>query len=130
MIQIDEKLIEGLFAKAKESDRLRMNYDLRTSPNDGSQRMLNALLPGTVVPVHRHPSSNENVILICGKLDEVLFSDEGKEIKRLRLDPSAGSFGCVVPAGAWHTVEVLEPSVIYEAKDGKYGEDGSETWRG
>jgi cupin fold WbuC family metalloprotein len=134
MIQIDKSLIDDLYAKAKESERLRMNYDLRTSSNDGSQRMLNALLPGSIVPIHRHPLSNENVLLVCGKLVEVLYdvrsTSSGTELvetARYHLDPAAGNFGCVVPAGAWHTVEVIEPSVIYEAKDGKYGEDGSET---
>ena len=128
MIQIDKKLINDLFDKAVVSDRKRMNYDLRTSSNDGSQRMLNALLPGSIVPIHRHPHSNENVILLCGKLVEVIYDAEGNETERIHLDPSVGNFGCVVPAGSWHTVEVLEPSVIYEAKDGKYGEDGSETF--
>ena len=128
MIQIDKKLINELFDKAVVSDRKRMNYDLRTSSNDGSQRMLNALLPGSIVPIHRHPHSNENVLLLCGKLVEVIYDAEGNEIERIHLDPSVGNFGCVVPAGSWHTVEVLEPSVIYEAKDGKYGEDGSETF--
>ena len=127
MIEINKPLLEDLFAKANESDRLRMNYDLRTSVSDNSQRMLNALLPGTIVPIHRHPLSNENVLLICGKLVEIIYDAEGNETERIHLDPSAENFGCVVPAGAWHTVEVLEPSVIYEAKDGKYGEDGSET---
>lgn len=127
MIQIDKKLIQELFDKAVVSDRKRMNYDLRTSASDNSQRMLNALLPGTVVPIHRHPNSNENVLLLCGKLVEVIYDADGNETERIMLDPSVGNFGCVVPTGAWHTVEVLEPSVIYEAKDGKYGEDGSET---
>ena len=127
MIEINKTLLEDLFAKANESDRLRMNYDLRTSVSDNSQRMLNALLPDTIVPIHRHPLSNENVLLICGKLVEIIYDAEGNETERIHLDPSAENFGCVVPAGAWHTVEVLEPSVIYEAKDGKYGEDGSET---
>lgn len=127
MIQIDKTLLDDLFAKAKESDRLRMNYDLRTSASDNSQRMLNALLPGTEVSIHRHPYSNENVLLLCGKLVEVIYDADGNETERIHLDPSVDNFGCVVPAGAWHTVEVLEPSVIYEAKDGKYGEDGSET---
>lgn len=90
--------------------------------------MLNALLPGTVVPIHRHPNSNESVILIRGKVDEIFYDEEGNEIGRCHLNPSAGSFGCVVPAGAWHSVIPLEPSVIYEAKDGRYGEDGSETF--
>ena len=128
MIKIDEKLINDLFDKAVASDRKRMNYDLRTSSNDGSQRMLNALLPGSIVPIHRHPNSNENVILLCGKLVEVIYDAEGNETERIHLNPTTGNFGCVVPAGAWHSVEVLEPSVIYEAKDGKYGEDGSETF--
>ena len=146
MIKIDKKLINDLFDKAVISERKRMNYDLRTSSNDGSQRMLNALLPGTKVPIHRHPKSNENVLCLSGKLVEVLYEEDSgnrtagvetqdwaeglllKECARILLDPSAGSYGCVVPAGVWHTVEVNEPAVIYEAKDGKYGEDGTETW--
>ena len=129
MIQIDKTLIENLFSKAKKSERKRMNFDLRTSSSDSSQRMLNALLPGTDVPIHRHPSSNENVLILCGKMDEVTYDVDGNETERIHLDPSAGKFGCVIPAGVWHTVEVFEPSIIYEAKDGKYGEDGSETLR-
>ena len=146
MIKIDKKLINDLFDKAVASDRKRMNYDLRTSPNDGGQRMLNVLLPGTKVPIHRHPNSNENVLCLSGKLVEVLYEEDSgnrtagvetqdraeglllKECARILLDPSAGSYGCVVPAGVWHTVEVNEPAVIYEAKDGRYGEDGTETW--
>lgn len=146
MIQIDKQRIRELFDKAAVSERKRMNYDLRNSPDDGGQRMLNALMPGTVVPLHRHPHSNETVICLSGKLVEIIYEEEdiamdfpmgmdahdvpsGKRLKesaRYMLDPSLGNFGCVVPAGAWHTVEVLEPSVIFEAKDGKYGQDGSE----
>lgn len=103
-----------------------MNYDLRTSKNDGGQRMLNALLSGTEMPIHCHPQSNESVILLCGKLFEVLYDEEGYEIERVHLDSSVGNFGCVVPLGAWHTVKVLEPSIIYETKDSKCGQDGSE----
>ena len=104
-------------------------------------------MPGTVVPIHRHPKSNETVICLSGKLVEVIYEEDDiakdfpmgmdaqdvpsgkrfKESARYMLDPSLGNFGCVVPAGAWHTVEVLEPSVIFEAKDGKYGQDGSVT---
>jgi len=129
MIKIDKSLLDDLFAKAKASERKRMNYDLRTSVEDGGQRMLNALLPGTVVPIHRHPISNENVLLLCGKLVEIYYDDNGEETARYPLDPSIGNFGCVVPAGVWHTVDVIEPSIIYEAKDGRYGQDGSETLR-
>ena len=126
-MEINKDFLGKLFEQAVESPRLRQNFDLRTSSADNSQRMLNALLPGTVVPVHRHPHSNENVILLCGKLVEVFCDDDGNETERIPLDPVVGNYGCVVPPGVWHTVEVLEPSVIYEAKDGKYGEDGSET---
>ena len=126
-MEINKEFLGKLFGKAVENPRLRQNYDLRTSSADNSQRMLNALLPGTVVPIHRHPESTENVFLLCGKIVEVICDENGNEIERIHLDPTIGNYGCVVPQGAWHTVEVLEPSVIYEAKDGKYGEDGSET---
>lgn len=126
-MEINKDFLGKLFEQAVENPRLRQNLDLRTSSADNSQRMLNALLPGTVVPVHRHPHSNENVILLCGKLVEVFCDDDGNETERIPLDPVVGNYGCVVPPGVWHTVEVLEPSVIYEAKDGRYGEDGSET---
>ena len=137
MLLIDQKLTEELTEQARRDPRLRMHCDLRTSPDDGGQRMLNVLLPGTKVPIHRHPNSNENVLCLSGKLVEVLYEEDSgnraeglllKECARILLDPSAGSYGCVVPAGVWHTVEVNEPAVIYEAKDGRYGEDGTETW--
>ena len=127
-MKINKELLDNLFEQAKENPRLRQNLDLRTSSADTSQRMLNALLPGTVVPIHRHPMSTENVLLLCGKLVEVLYDADGNETERIFLDSSVGCYGCVVPQGVWHSVEVLEPSVIYEAKDGKYGEDGSETF--
>lgn len=88
--------------------------------------MLNALQPGTVVPVHRHPRSNESIVLLCGKAEEIFYDGEGRETERLLMDPEAGSYGCVVPAGSWHTIVALEPTVIMEVKDGRYGEDGSE----
>ena len=133
---IDKELLEKLFEEAKANPRLRTNFDLRTSEEDGSQRMLNAMLPGTEVPIHRHPMSNENVILIKGRLDEVLYevvaSEDGKaslkEKERIHLCPEEGAYGCQVPKGVWHTVVVLEPSVTYEGKDKKYGEDGTEAW--
>ena len=127
-MEINKELLNKLFEQAKVNPRLRQNFDLRTSANDNSQRMLNALMPGTVVPIHRHPQSTENVFLLCGKLVEVIYDERGDEKERILLDPAVGNYGCVVPQGAWHTVEVLEPSVIYEAKDGKYGEDGSQTF--
>ena len=130
IMEINKEFLGKLFEQAVVNPRLRQNLDLRTSANDNSQRMLNALLPGTVVPIHRHPQSTETVVVLCGKLVEVIYDDGGCEVERISLDPQAGKFGCVVPKGAWHTVEVLEPSVIFEAKDGGYGIDGSEVWSG
>ena len=127
-MEINKEFLGKLFEQAVVNPRLRQNFDLRTSANDNSQRMLNALLPGTIVPIHRHPQSTENVFLLCGKIVEVICDENGNEKERIHLDPTVGNYGCVVPQGAWHTVEVLEPSVMYEAKDGKYGEDGSETF--
>ena len=130
-MEINEELLDQLFKQAKENPRLRQNLDLRTSPSDTSQRMLNALLPGTVVPIHRHEDTTETVICLCGKLDEVIYEEVDsqlssltgsrfREIERIHLCPAQSQYGCQVPKGAWHTVEVIEPSVIFEAKDGKY----------
>ena len=127
-MEFNKDFLGKLFEQATMNPRLRQSFDLRTSSADNSQRILNALLPGTVVPIHRHPNSTENVILLCGKIVEVICDENGNEKERIHLDPTVGNYGCIVPQGAWHTVDVLEPSVIYEAKDGKYGEDGSETF--
>lgn len=152
MIKIDDLLIEDLLRQAGESDRKRQNYDLRTSASDTSQRMLNALLPGTVVPIHCHAETTETVICISGRVEEVLYEEEVSyegasqssaadavmkdarlmdaqdtmkrttlvEKQRVMICPSEGSYGCQVPKGAWHTVNVLEPSVIFESKDGAF----------
>lgn len=151
-MEIGKDFLGKLFEQATENPRLRQNYDLRTSPTDISQRMLNALLPGTVVPIHRHPNSTETVVCLCGKLDEVIYEEvvsyentfskdfqqsmdaqdvtrkvEYREMQRIHICPAQAKYGYQIPKGTWHTVEVIEPSVIFEAKDGKYGEDGSET---
>ena len=125
-MNIDNLLLDDLLRKAAENPRLRINLDLRTSPNDNSQRMLNALLPGTQVAIHRHPKSTEDVFLLKGRIDEIIFNDAGEEMERHTLCPANGAYGCEIPLGAWHSIEVYEPSVIFEAKDCRYGEDGSE----
>ena len=123
-LEIDKLLIERLFEQAKESPRLRMNYDLRTSSADTSQRMLNALLPGTEVPIHRHEETAESVVCLCGRLEEMIYEEmpDGtfQEVSRHLLCPAEECYGIQIPAGAWHTIRVLEPSVIFEAKDGAY----------
>lgn len=131
MIEFNKDLLEELLAAARRNPRLRQGRDMRTSEADSSQRMLNALLPGTVVAVHRHPRSAETVVCLRGRMDEVILEERGGrlvETERIRLCPEEGCYGCQVPPGAWHTVEVVEPSVILEAKDGAYRADGSEMW--
>ena len=126
-MKINNQLIQQLLEQAALSPRLRQNFDMRTSEQDVSQRMLNAIVPGSKIPIHRHPISNENVFLICGRLDEVIYDIDCKEIDRISLDASQFNFGYVMPACTWHTVEVFEPSVIYEEKNGQYKQDGTET---
>lgn len=133
-MDFDKDFLGRLFEQAIESPRLRQSFDLRTSSSDSSQRILNALFPGTVVPIHRHPNTSETVVCLCGKMDEVIYeeSDSNKEIpslrevQRIRLCPTEARYGGQVPMGAWHTVEVIEPSVIFEAKDGAYAPVTSE----
>ena len=123
-LEIDKLLIERLFEQAKDSPRLRMNYDLRTSSADTSQRMLNALLPGTEVPIHRHEETAETVVCLCGRLEELIYEEKEdgtfQEVSRHMLCPDEGKYGIQIPAGTWHTIRVHEPSVIFEAKDGAY----------
>lgn len=127
-MEFDKDFLGKLFEQAVANSRLRQNYDLRTSSADTSQRMLNALLPGTVVPIHRHEDTTETVVCLCGRLDEVLYEpivsadgkEEYREVQRIHLCPTEAKYGCQIPKGAWHTVEVVEPSVIFEAKDGAY----------
>lgn len=119
----DNTFLDALLASAADSPRLRMNHDLRNSAADTSQRMLNALMPGTVVPVHRHEDTAETVVCLRGRLWEVIYEEvdnKFREVSRHLLCPAEGCHGMQVPAGAWHTIEVLEPSVIFEAKDGAY----------
>lgn len=123
-LEINKELLEHLFEQAKGTPRLRINYDLRTSSTDTSQRMLNALLPGTEVPIHRHEETAETVVCLCGRLEELIYDEmpDGtfQEVSRYLLCPSEEKYGIQIPAGAWHTICVLEPSVILEAKDGAY----------
>ena len=124
ILQINKELLESLHEQAYVSPRLRMNYDLRTSSADTSQRMLNALLPGTKVPIHRHEETTETVVCLYGRLEEMIYEEmpDGtfQEVSRHLVCPSEGMYGLQIPAGAWHTIRVLEPSVIFEAKDGAY----------
>ena len=116
---IDEKILDDLTEQAKASPRLRMNYDLRTTAEDKSQRMLNAIEPGTEVPVHRHRNTNETVICVRGRLRQCMYDDSGKIIEEIEMVP--GGAIASIPAGVWHNVISLESgTVLFEAKDGAY----------
>lgn len=151
ILEIDKNFLGALFEQAMGSPLRRHVCDLHTSPKDAGQRALCALLPSTVVPIHRHKETAETVIALCGKLDVVLYEEivgyesiaphglpqgmdaqdvvrriDCREVRRLRLCPAEARYGCQIPKGVWYSVEVIEPCVIFETKDGAYGEDGSE----
>ncbi len=117
---IDEFFLDSLLEKAAESERRRVNYDLRTSANDQSQRMLNVLLPGTQVPIHRHRETTETVVVLSGHLTELFFDEKGVECARYDLCPAKGRFALQIPKGMWHTIILKEPCIIFEAKDGAF----------
>lgn len=138
----NKEFLNSLLSQAKESPRLRQNYDLRNSSEDTSQRMLNALQPGTQVPIHRHETTAETVVCLCGKLEEIIYEEVIEYIKdndaksfdggdtmrkvsyretaRYLLSPTEGNHGMQIPPNTWHSINVIEPSIIFEAKDGKY----------
>lgn len=138
---INDNLLSALHWKARENERLRQNFDLRTTTEDGSQRMLNALEVGTHVPIHRHLMTSETVICLEGCLDWVFYEElpnvdaggpvhDGEtavdetvfaEVARFRICPREQKYGIQIPKGAWHSIVVHEPSTIFEAKDGAYG---------
>lgn len=118
---INDKLLDSVTEKAKESPRLRMNHNFHKSLDAKAQRLLNALEPGTVLPVHRHPHTAETYILLRGKI-KVMFYDDAKNVtESCVLNPNDGCYGINIPENQWHTLEVLESgSVILEVKDGPY----------
>lgn len=126
-MKITQQLLDQLTAKAKESPRLRMNYDLRNSSEDKSQRMLNAIEPGSPLPIHRHTKSSETVVCLRGRLVWE-FYDELEMIctETVELSPNGPVVALNIPIGEWHTVKALESgSVIMECKDGPYEPQGA-----
>lgn len=117
---IDNKLLDEITTRAEASPRLRMNYNLHESLDAKAQRLINVLLPGTPLPIHRHRHTAETYILLRGKMFVVFYNDLGAQTERFLLDPSLGNYGVQIPKGQWHTVEVIEPSAIVEVKDGPY----------
>lgn len=134
-MKLDKTLLDNLLEQAAASPRLRMNYDLRTHstssgqalPEDSSQRMLNALLPGTVLPIHRHTKTTEVLVLLRGKMEEVFYEENPlRETSRVLLEAGGDVPGLSIPVGQWHGINVLEPTVILECKDGRYEPLGPE----
>lgn len=118
---IDNTILDELSEQAKTSPRLRKNYDLRNSTEDKSQRMLNALEPGTVLPIHRHKGSSETVIVLRGCIMWVFYDDEGNETEKVTLDANGWPRMLNVERNRWHSLVCLEEgSVLYESKDGPY----------
>ena len=118
---VDKKILDELTASAKASPRLRMAMDLRNGPEDGSQRMLNALEPGTVMPIHRHHASSETVVILRGRIRWIFYDENGNETERVVLDADGDLRMLNVEKGRWHSLECLESgSVLYESKDGPY----------
>ena len=124
---ISTAILDDLTAQAKASPRLRMNLDLRNNPSDQSQRMLNALEPGTVMPIHRHRSTSETVVVLRGKVKWLYYNDQGELTDTILVEAGGDICGLSVPMGQWHSLECLESgSVILETKDGAWEALGEE----
>lgn len=117
---IDTTLLEKLSSQAVNNPRLRMNYNFHDDPDAPAQRLLNALEPGTVVPVHRHPHTSETYVILKGKVQVKVFASDGTTQETTILEANSKQFGVHIPAGNWHGLNVLESSVIFEVKDGPY----------
>lgn len=118
---IDNRLLNALSTQAQANPRLRQNYDLRNSENDNSQRMLNALEPGTVLPIHRHLHTSESVAMLRGKAVWIFYDDQGHETSRHLIEAGGENPFIVVTKGQWHNLECLEiGTVIMACKDGAW----------
>lgn len=118
---INKQILEDLTAKAKESPRLRMNLNFHESLDEKCHRFLNALEPGTVVPIHRHPTKDETFVLLRGKVRVTTHNDDGSIIEDVILSPDEGRYGMNIPKGVWHKVESLESgSILFECKEGPF----------
>lgn len=122
---VDQTVLDELTARAKASPRLRMNLDLRNSPADGSQRMLNAIEPGTVLPIHRHPTTSETVVCLRGHFQEYFYDADGRLTETIDMLPGGNLLN--IPVGQWHNLKSFESgTVLLEVKDGPYEPIGPE----
>lgn len=119
---IDENLLSQVAAEARQSPRLRMNYNFHQSLQDKCHRFLNALEPGTQIPVHHHPTKTETFVLLKGKVRVTTYNDDGEVLESCVICCADGTYGVDIPRNVWHGVECLEPSVLLECKEGPFVE--------
>ena len=119
---INENLINDVAAEAKKSPRLRMNYNFHQSLSDKCHRFLNALEPGTQIPVHHHPTKDETFVILKGKVRISTYNDEGEVLETIVICHEEGCYGVDIPKNVWHGVECIEPSVLLECKEGPFVE--------
>ena len=119
---IDNNLINNLAEEAKKTARLRKNYNFHQSLQDKCHRFLNALEPGTQIPVHHHPTKDETVVILRGKVKVSTYNDQGQVVESYLLSHEDGQYGVDIPKNVWHNVECLEPSVLLECKEGPFVE--------
>ncbi len=117
---IDKNLLENLAEEARKSPRLRMNYNFHQSLQDKCHRFLNAMEPGTYIPIHHHPTKDETVVLLKGKVRISTYNDEGEVLESYVISQENGTFGADIPKNVWHDLECLEPSVLLECKEGPF----------
>ena len=119
---IDDILIDNLAEEAKKSPRLRMNYNFHQSLQDKCHRFLNAMEPGTIIPVHHHPTKEETFVVLRGKVRVTTYNDNGEVLESCVISQEEGRYGVDIPKNVWHGVECLEPSVLLECKEGPFVE--------
>ena len=119
---IDDKLVDALAQQAKQSPRLRMNHNFHQSLDDKCHRFLNALEPGTQIPVHHHPTKDETFVILKGKVRVTTYDDQGEVLETCILCHEDGVYGADIPKNVWHGIECLEPSVLLECKEGPFVE--------
>ena len=120
---IDKILLDKVSEQAKTSSRLRMNYNFHQSLDEKCHRFLNAVEPGTEVPIHKHPTKDETFVILRGKVRVTTHNDDGSIIDDVVLCPEEGKYGVNIPKGVWHTIEAMAPnSVIFECKEGPFVE--------
>jgi len=118
---IDKELLDKISEQAKDSPRLRMNYNFHQNLDEKCHRFLNAVEPGTEVPIHKHPTKDETFVLLRGKVKVTIHNDDGIIIESVVLCPTEGRYGVNIPKGVWHTLEAMETnSVIFECKEGPF----------